>query len=85
LDEAKISLAQAAANISWQIKPANKKSADTQEPEVSVQVKQGLARNADASAEFNGTWTTGKGANRWPGVLDLTANISRLQIKQLHR
>ena len=85
LEQAKISLAQAAANISWQIKPANNKSADAQEPEISVQVKQGLARNADASAEFNGTWTTGKGENRWPGVLDLTANISRLQIKQLHR
>jgi len=55
LEQAKISLAQAAANISWQIKPANNKSADAQEPEISVQVKQGLARNADASAEFNGT------------------------------
>lgn len=85
LDEANISLAEAAANISWQIKPADTKSATAQEPEISVQFKQGHARNADASAEFNGTWTTGKGENRWPGTLDLSANFSRLQIKQLHR
>jgi uncharacterized protein (TIGR02099 family) len=85
LDEANISLTEAAANISWQIKPADTKSATAQEPEISVQFKQGHARNADASAEFNGTWTTGKGENRWPGALDLSANFSRLQIKQLHR
>ena len=85
LDEAKISLTEAAANISWQIKPADTKSATAQEPEISVQFKQGHARNADASTEFNGTWTTGKGENRWPGALDLSANVSRLQIKQLHR
>ncbi len=85
LEEAKIPISQAAANISWQIKPADKKSAATQEPEISVQFKQGRATNADATTEFNGSWTTGKGENRWPGVLDLTANISRLQIKQLHR
>lgn len=85
LDEAKISLTEAAANISWQIKPVDKKSADPQEPEISVQFKQGHAHNADASTEFNGAWTTGKGENRWPGSLDLSANISRLQIKQLHR
>ncbi len=85
LDEAQISLVQAAANISWQIKPTDKKSAAAQAPEISVQVKQGHASNADATTEFSGAWTTGKGENRWPGVLDLTANISRLQIKQLHR
>ena len=85
LDEAKISLTEAAANISWQIKPADTKSATAQEPEISVQFKQGHARNGDASTEFNGTWTTGKGENRWPGALDLSANVSRLQIKQLHR
>ena len=85
LDEAKISLTEAAANISWQIKPADTKSATAQEPEISVQFKQGHVRNADASTEFNGTWTTGKGENRWPGALDLSANVSRLQIKQLHR
>ena len=85
LDEAKIALAEAAASISWQIKPADKKSSDEQEPEISVQIKQARLRNADATAELSGTWTTGKGENRWPGVLDLSANISRAQIKQLHR
>jgi len=85
LDEAKILLTQAAANITWQIKSSDKKSANAQEPEVTVQVKQGLVRNDDATAEFNGTWTTGKGENRLPGELDLTANISRAQIKQMHR
>ena len=85
LEEAKIALEQASANISWQIKPSNTKSAVEQEPEISVQFKQGHAHNEDASTEFSGTWTTGKGENRWPGELDLTANISRLSIKQLHR
>ncbi|MEI7497018.1 MAG: DUF3971 domain-containing protein, partial [Betaproteobacteria bacterium] len=85
LDEAKIALADAAANISWQIKPADKKSSVEEEPEISVQVKQARLRNADVTAEFSGTWSTGKGENRWPGVLDLTSNISGLQIKQLHR
>ena len=85
LDEAKIALAEAAANISWQIKPADKRSSVEQEPEISVQIKQARVRNADATAELSGTWTTGKGENRWPGVLDLSANISRAQIKQLHR
>ena len=85
LDEAKIALAEATANISWQIKPADKKSAVEQKPEISVQVKQARLRNADATAELSGTWTTGNGENRWPGVLDLTANISRAQIKQVHR
>jgi uncharacterized protein YhdP len=85
LDEAKIALAEAAASISWQIKPADKKSSDEQEPEISVQIKQARLRNTDATAELSGTWITGKGENRWPGVLDLSANISRAQIKQLHR
>ena len=85
LEEAKIALEQASANISWQIKPSNTKSGVEQEPEISVQFKQGHAHNEDASTEFSGTWTTGKGENRWPGELDLTANISRLSIKQLHR
>ena len=85
LEEAKIPLTEATANISWQIKPADKKSAVTQEPEISVQFKQGHARNTDAITEFSGAWTTGKGENRWPGYLDLTANMSRVQIKQLHR
>lgn len=85
LDEAKISLTEAATNLSWQIKPADKKGSTVQEPDISMQFKQGHVRNADASAEFNGSWTTGKGENRWPGALDLSANISRLQIKQLHR
>ena len=85
LDEAKIALAEATANISWQIKPADKKSAVEQKPEISVQVKQARLRNADATAELSGTWTTGNGENRWPGVVDLTANISRAQIKQVHR
>jgi uncharacterized protein YhdP len=85
LDEAKIALAEATANISWQIKPVDKKSSVEQEPEISVQVKQARLRNADATAELSGTWTTGKGENRWPGVIDLAANISRAQIKQIHR
>ena len=85
LDEAKIALAEATANISWQIKPADKKSAVEPKPEISVPVKQARLRNADATAELSGTWTTGNGENRWPGVVDLTANISRAQIKQVHR
>ena len=85
LEEAKIVLAQAAANISWQVKPADPKTASAHEPDISVQIKQGHAHNLDASAEFSGTWTTGKGQSRWPGELDLTANISRARIQQLHR
>ena len=85
LDEPKIALTEAAANISWQIKPADKKNPAEKEPEIAVQFKQARLRNADATAELSGTWTTGKGENRWPGELDITANISRAQIKQVHR
>jgi len=85
LEDPYIALAEASANINWQIKTPDKKGATLQEPDISVQIKQARARNADASADFSGTWSTGTGEHRWPGVLDLSANLSHAQINQLHR
>jgi uncharacterized protein (TIGR02099 family) len=75
LDEPFIVLQDASAQVAWQIKGHD----------LSLQFTQGRVVNDDVTGEFNGNWKTGEGAARLPGVLDLTASISRANIAQVHR
>jgi uncharacterized protein (TIGR02099 family) len=75
LDEPYIALDEASAQIAWQLK----------DDEVAVQFTQGRVVNADVAGEFNGNWKTGEGDARLPGVLDLTATLSRAKAAQVHR
>ena len=75
LDEPRIALEEASTQIAWQLK------AD----EVALQFTQGRVVNDDVSGEFNGDWKTGEANARLPGVLDLTATLSRAQVAQVHR
>ena len=67
LDEPLIALNEASAQIAWQIKGQD----------VAVQFTQGRVVNEDLAGEFNGNWKTGDATAPLPGVLDLTASISR--------
>jgi uncharacterized protein (TIGR02099 family) len=75
LDEPRIELDEASAQIAWQHKG----------DEVSVQFTQGRVVNADLAGEFNGNWKTGEANARLPGVLDLTASLSRANVAHVHR
>ncbi len=50
-----------------------------------VQVPQLRFANADAAGELRASWRTGEGAHRLPGVLDLTATLSRANGARVHR
>lgn len=75
LDDPHVLLDDATAQLAWQLKG----------DEIGVQVSQGSVQNADLAGEFSGSWKTGAGAARLPGVLDLTATLSRAQVAQVHR
>ena len=75
LDEPLIALEDASAQIAWQRKG----------DEVAVQFTQGRVANDDVAGEFNGNWKTGEADARLPGVLDLTATVSRAKVAQVHR
>ena len=75
LDEPRLELHEASAQLAWQLKG----------DDVALQFTQGRAVNGDLSAEFNGNWKTGEGTARLPGVLDLTASMSRVKVAQVYR
>ena len=75
LDDPRVLLDHALAKLSWQ------RSADG----MVVQVAQAQVANADVEGEFSGSWKTADGAQAWPGVLDLTATISRADVARVHR
>lgn len=75
LDQPHIDLEDASVQLGWQIKG----------DEVAVQFTQGRVVNDDVSGEFSGQWKTGESHARLPGVLDLTANINRANVTQVHR
>jgi uncharacterized protein (TIGR02099 family) len=75
LDEPHIALEKASAHIAWQRKG----------DEMAVQFTQGRVVNDDVAGEFNGHWKTGAANARLPGVLDLNATLSRVQVAQVHR
>jgi uncharacterized protein (TIGR02099 family) len=75
LDEPFIALEEASAQIAWQL------TGD----DVALQFTQGRVVNDDVAGEFNGNWKTGEANTRLPGVLDLTATLSRVKVAQVHR
>ena len=75
LDEPRIALHEASAQLAWQ----------TKGDDVAVQFNQGRVVNDDVSGEFNGSWKTGEGSARLPGVLDLTASLGRAKLAHVHR
>jgi len=75
LDEPFIALEDASVQIAWQLKGND----------VAVQFTQGHVVNDDLSGEFNGNWKTGESHSRLPGVLDLTASITRAKVAQVYR
>ncbi len=75
LDEPFIALEEASAQIAWQLKG----------DDVALQFTQGRVVNDDVAGEFNGNWKTGEANARLPGVLDLTATLSRAKVAQVHR
>jgi len=75
LDEPYLALEEASAQLAWQLKG----------DDVAVQFTQGRVVNDDVAGEFNGNWKTGEAEARLPGVLDLTAAISRANVAQVHR
>ena len=75
LEQPRIALDDGAVQLAWQ------RSGD----DVAVQFTQGRVANEDLAGEFSGQWKTGAGAHRLPGVLDLTASISRAKVTRVHR
>jgi len=63
------------ADVQWQINGQA----------ISTSVSNLKFTNADAQGEGQGTWRTGEGAARFPGVLDLQANISRADGARVYR
>lgn len=75
LEDTHIALAQAQVQAAWQHSDKGWQ----------VQISQATLRNDDLSAEFNGSWKAGPPEAPWPGVLDLTAQLSRVQAQRVHR
>lgn len=75
LEDARIALSQASAQGSW---VSGDKS-------LQVQISQASLSNDDLSADFSGSWKTGSAQAPYPGVLDLTANLSRVQARRVAR
>ena len=75
LDEPSLVLDDAAAQLMWQLN-GNK---------IAVQVNQGHVTNPDLAGEFNGSWKTAEGTDRLPGVLDLSATFSHVEMNRVHR
>lgn len=75
LDQNQIALDDASVQLAWQLSGSD----------VAVQFNQGRLANADLAGEFSGNWKTGVGEHRLPGILDLTASISRAQVTSVHR
>ncbi|WP_353139318.1 YhdP family protein [Limnohabitans sp.] len=75
LDEPRIALEEASAHMVWQ------NTGDA----LAVQFTQGRLANADLAGQFSGNWKTGEAQSRLPGVLDLTATLSRVKVAQVHR
>ena len=75
LDEPHLVLHEASVQLNWQHK----------DDDVTVQFSQGRVVNDDVAGEFSGSWKTGQGVQRLPGILDLTATISRAKAAQVAR
>jgi len=75
LDEPQIAVTEASSQMAWQVKGED----------WAVQITQGRLANEDLAGEFSGSWKTGEGQHRWPGVLDLNASLSRVKAARVYR
>jgi uncharacterized protein (TIGR02099 family) len=75
LDEPRIVLEDASMQLAW----------ESNGDQVQVNLTQGRVSNPDLAGDFSGSWKTGLDTARLPGVLDLTANLSRVQLTQIYR
>ena len=75
LDDPRLVLEDASAQVEWELDG----------DQVLVKFTQGHLSNPDLAGDFSGSWKTGVGNARLPGVLDLTATLSRAQVAQVHR
>ncbi len=75
LEEKHISLTQAHAQGSWV----------NGDKGLQVQINQASLSNDDLSGEFSGSWKMGAAQAPFPGVLDLTANLTQVQAKKVYR
>ena len=75
LQDPRIALSQAAAQGTWV-----KSEAGWQ-----VQINQASLSNDDLAGEFSGSWKTGAPQAPSPGVIDLSASLSRVQAHRVHR
>jgi uncharacterized protein (TIGR02099 family) len=75
LDDPRMPLGDAAVQLAWQ------RSGE----QLTVKFTQGRVSNDDVAGEFSGQWQTGTGEHRLPGVLDLSANLTRGKVAQVHR
>ncbi len=75
LEDTHIALSQAAAQGTW----------TNSDKGVQVQINQASISNDDLSGEFSGSWKMGSAQAPFPGVLDLTANLTRVQAKKVYR
>lgn len=85
------------SDLAWTVTPATQaKSAgkpvgradDRSADRIQVQFSRLSFANQDAEGEAQGSWHTadiGKGAARFPGVLDLQGNLTRADLAQTHR
>ena len=75
LDEPRIALEDAAVQLAW------RRDGD----QIQLKFNQGRLANDDLVGEFSGQWKTGPAAQPLPGVLDLTAAVTRAQAQHVHR
>ena len=75
LEDRHIALAQAEAQGTWTHSDSGWQ----------VQISQAVLSNSDLSASFSGQWKSAPAASPGPGVIDLSANLTGVQLKQVHR
>jgi uncharacterized protein (TIGR02099 family) len=75
LEDKRIALTQANAQGSWV----------NSDKGLQVQINQASLSNDDLSGAFSGNWKMGSVQAPFPGVLDLTANLSQVQAQRVHR
>ena len=75
LSEPRLVVDKAQADVEWQ------RNGDA----LSVKFKDAQLSNADAAIEASGSWSSAKGDQPGPGVLDLKGKIVRIEARQLHR
>ena len=81
----RVALERFDAEVDWKIEPG----AAGAPPRVELRTRGARLANADAEGRFDAVWSTGAtradGAGRYPGVLDLTGQLTRAQAARVAR